>query len=63
MIVVSRSDTWHHIAPNQCIQLTITTASYSFVEHGNKVCENMVHFVETGEYGDDIRARIGVSFD
>ena len=33
------------------------------VEHGDKFRKDLVHFIESREYGDDIGARIGVLFD
>lgn len=44
-------------------QLTLTAATDDFVEHGNKVREDLIHFIESREYGDDVGARIGVLLD
>lgn len=41
----------------------MTAATDDLVEHGDKVREYLIYLIESGEYGDDIGARIGVFFD
>jgi hypothetical protein len=41
----------------------MTAATDDLVEHGDKLRKDLVYFIESGEYGDDVGARIGVLFD
>lgn len=41
----------------------MTAATDDLVEHGDKVREDLVHFIESSENGDNVGARIGVLFD
>jgi hypothetical protein len=41
----------------------MTAVTDYLVEHGDKFRKDLVHFIESCEYGDDIGARISVLFD